>query len=270
MFAMMGYKGHEITALQRKLRAAGYDPGLIDGFFWGETCEAVRSFQLDHNLIPDGVVGPATWRAIQEAVGSVSAPDSTGGDRDILDAVTPKAVATMFPATPLVNIIDNLPHITDALRAFGLDDRWMVAAALATIRAETESFLPISEGISKYNTTLDDSGRPVNHPFDLYDDRRDLGNQGAPDGERYRGRGFIQLTGRYNYLKYGGKVLSSCPELANDSKFAALLLASFLADQQEQVRSCMKSGNLAEARRLVNGGRHGLDRFTDAVKRCPF
>ena len=264
MFARMGYRGHDITALQRKLLAAGYDPGLIDGFFGEKTCEAVRSFQLDHNLIPDGVVGPATWRAIQEAVGSVSTPDSTRGDRDILDAVTAKAVAAMFPATPLVNIIDNLPHITDALRAFGLDDRWMVAAALATIRSETESFQPISEGISKFNTS------PSGHPFDLYDDRRDLGNQGAPDGERYKGRGFIQLTGRANYGTYGGSLLLNCPDLANDPKIAALLLAAFLADKREKIRSAMQSGDLRRARRLVNGGSHGLDRFEDAVRRCTF
>jgi len=58
--------------------------------------------------------------------------------------------------------------------------------------------LPISEFKSKFNTS------PNGHPFDLYDNRRkDLGNQGKPDGKRYRGRGFIQLTGRFNYNKHG-------------------------------------------------------------------
>ena len=37
-------------------------------------------------------------------------------------------------------------------------------------------------------------------PFALYDDR--LGNQPG-DGARFKGRGFVQLTGRYNYAKYG-------------------------------------------------------------------
>ncbi|MDF0667352.1 MAG: hypothetical protein P0119_14930 [Nitrospira sp.] len=59
----------------------------------------------------------------------------------------------------------------------------MVLVALAIIRAETESFEPIAEGRSRYNTS------PNGHPFDLYDYRKDLGNQGPPDGEQYRGRG---------------------------------------------------------------------------------
>ena len=66
----------------------------------------------------------------------------------------------------------------------------MILMALATICAETGSFLPISEGQSHFNTS------PGGHPFDLYDSRADLGNLGPPDGERFKGRGFIQLTGR--------------------------------------------------------------------------
>lgn len=62
----------------------------------------------------------------------------------------------------------------------------MTLMAVATIRAEAESFLPISEGRSRFSTS------PSGHPFDLYDKRRDLGNRGSPDGERYRGRGFVQ------------------------------------------------------------------------------
>jgi len=69
--------------------------------------------------------------------------------------------------------------------------------ALATIRAETESFHPINEGLSKFNTS------PGGHPFDLYDHRTDLGNQGKGDGAKYRGRGYVKLTGRFNYQNYG-------------------------------------------------------------------
>jgi peptidoglycan LD-endopeptidase CwlK len=48
--------------------------------------------------------------------------------------------------------------------------------AHATIPAETEGFQPISEGRSELDTS------PDGHAFDLYDDRRDLGNQNRGDG----------------------------------------------------------------------------------------
>lgn len=141
----------------------------------------------------------------------------------------------------------------------------MVLMALATIRAETESFLPISELRSSFNTS------PAGHPFDLYDNRRDLGNLGPPDGERFRGRGFIQLTGRDNYRVHGaaiglGSQLLDSPELANDSGIAARLLASFLKSEEVQIKGALLEGDLRRARRLVNGGSHGLERFTEAYR----
>jgi len=136
-----------------------------------------------------------------------------------------------------------------------------VLMALASIRAETESFEPISEGKSRFNTS------PDGHPFDLYDNRRDLGNQGQPDGERYKGRGFIQLTGRDNYKKHGqaiGQDLVNNPDLANDPAIAAKLLASFLKNKERAIKEALLENDLKQARKLVNGGSHGLDRFTDA------
>lgn len=56
----------------------------------------------------------------------------------------------------------------------------MVLMALATIRAETEGFEPISEYKSEYNTS------PSGHPFDLYDNRQDLGNTGKLDGKNLK------------------------------------------------------------------------------------
>jgi peptidoglycan L-alanyl-D-glutamate endopeptidase CwlK len=170
----------------------------------------------------------------------------------------------MFPITPIENIKENLPLILDALIAAKLPDRAMVLMALGTIRAETESFVPSSEGQSRFNTS------PSGHPFDLYDHRRDLGNTGPPDGENFRGRGFVQLTGRENYTRYAGEIeldLVTNPELANDPQVAATLLAKFLGDRENPIREALAGNDLAIARRLVNGGKHGLDKFTDTFNK---
>jgi len=180
-----------------------------------------------------------------------------------MSEITVDMAAQIVPDAPRANIESNLPFVLNALIAPELADTSMILMALATIRAETGSFLPISEFESPFNTS------PGGHPFDLYDSRADLGNQGAPDGERFKGRGFIQLTGRANYAFHGvaiglGQQLIENPDLANLPGIAARLLASFLKTHEERIRAALAAGDLREARRLVNGGSHGLDAFTAA------
>ena len=54
------------------------------------------------------------------------------------------------------------------------------------------------------------------------------------------------------------------PETANSPRVAADLLGLFLADRELQIKDAIAHGNMQAARRLVNGGVNGLDRFTDA------
>jgi peptidoglycan L-alanyl-D-glutamate endopeptidase CwlK len=139
-----------------------------------------------------------------------------------------QVASRMCPDAQLDNIHANLPVLLAALAAHQLADRTMVLVAVATIRAETGSFMPISEGRSRFNTS------PGGAAFDLYDHRADLGNQGAPDGARFCGRGFIQLTGRHNYQTYGARLgvdLLAHPELANAADVASKLLCLFLGDR---------------------------------------
>lgn len=54
----------QTLALQKALKAAGFDPGPVDGIPGRMTTEAVRRFQKAHGLDPDGVVGPRTLSVI--------------------------------------------------------------------------------------------------------------------------------------------------------------------------------------------------------------
>lgn len=252
-----GDRGASVKRLQKSLLEHGFNPGLIDGQFGTATEAAVIAFQRGNNLLADGIAGPRTLSAL-----GLVADDTLPS---VIPGVTVAAVSRMFPFTPLDNIKRNLPPVLDALVAAQLADKPMVLMALSTIRAETESFEPIAEGRSRYNSS------PGGHPFDLYDNRADLGNRGKPDGERFRGRGYVQLTGRFNYLKYGkaiglGVRLEKNPDLACDTKTAAALLAAFLRDKERAIKEALLEDDLRRARRLVNGGSHGLDRFTDAYR----
>jgi peptidoglycan L-alanyl-D-glutamate endopeptidase CwlK len=252
-----GSSGPAVRKLQRKLKKLGFNPGRLDGVFGRKTRAALIKFQKSRGLVADGIAGPWTLAAlnlkIDECITSV------------IPLVTVDVVTQMFPFTPQSSIETNLPFVLAALEKEKLTDKNLVLVALSTIRAEAECFEPISELISRFNTS------PGGSPFNLYDFRRELGHQGPPDGERYRGRGFIQLTGRINYEQYGdvvglGNQLVDNPEIANEVRVAAQLLAAFLKDKEERIRDAVKNDDLKAARQLVNGGNHGLDRFTDAFR----
>jgi putative chitinase len=253
-----GMTGSQVTDLQEALKAQGFDPGNIDGEFGGATEAAVIAFQQSEGLLADGVAGPRTLTALG-LVDSDALPEA-------LSHVSVQVVSQMFPFTSVGNIKRNLPFVLEALDTRGLRDRSMVLMALATIRAEAEPFLPLDEGLSNFNTS------PNGHSFDLYDNRKDLGNAGPPDGEAYKGRGFVQLTGRDNYRRYGPRLstpadLEEHPALATAANIAAELLALFIGDREIQIKDALMHGNMMTARRLVNGGSHGLDRFSDAFTR---
>jgi peptidoglycan L-alanyl-D-glutamate endopeptidase CwlK len=252
--------GADVVALQKALKARGFDPGVADGDFGPATEAAVIGFQKSEGLTPpDGIGGPQTLDRLSMPAVPRPAPV------DITAKVTAAQVSRMFPQTQIGNINMNLPFVMRAMRDANLGDKAMLLMALGTIRAETARFEPISEGRSRFNTS------PNDHPFDLYDNRRDLGNRGTPDGDRFKGRGFVQLTGRANYTTFSAKLgigagLVEDPDKANDPAIASQLLALFLKDEEQRIRNALDSGDLATARMLVNGGSHGLDDFSDAYR----
>lgn len=182
-------------------------------------------------------------------------------------------IKKMFPEAHYHhNIHVNYRLIEHALNKYGLSTE-LKLYAYATIRVETPGFNPVHEYQSKYNTLLprnpklgpqlvpDDSGGP----WSLYDNR--LGNTEEGDGFKYEGRGFIQLTGKANYLKYGnliGQPLERHPDLALRPDIAAEILAVYILQNKSRIEAALAKGNLAAARKVVNGGHHGLAAFDKA------
>jgi len=63
----LGSQGTAVRDLQEALAQLGFDPGPVDGAFGAKTEAAVKAFQAAQGIAADGIVGPITWRNIDEA-----------------------------------------------------------------------------------------------------------------------------------------------------------------------------------------------------------
>src|SRR5205823_13705809 len=118
--------------------AKGFDPGPVDGSFGGGTEQAVIAFQRSAGLTADGTAGPNTAAAL-----GLIAPSAVAS---LIPGVTAEMAARIVKGAPRSNVEANLPFVLNALVGPQLADKAMIAMALATIRAETGSFEPLSEG----------------------------------------------------------------------------------------------------------------------------
>ena len=84
-----------------------------------------------------------------------------------------------------------------------------------------------------------------------------IGNIAPGDGWLYRGRGFVQLTGRANYRKIGQEIgvdLENNPKLASTDPVTMAKIAVNFFKNSKQLQSISTNGNFGFAARGLNGG----------------
>ena len=72
-----GSSGEQVRVIQTKLKNWGYYDGVVDGVFGSQTTQAVKYFQRKNGLTADGIVGPATLKALGMSGGGSPAQDTS-------------------------------------------------------------------------------------------------------------------------------------------------------------------------------------------------
>jgi putative chitinase len=263
MLLRKGDNNDNVKQLQKKLHL---DPV---GNFGPKTEEAVKLWQAAHGLTADGIVGDKTWGMImgeeehEEVKQQVAAvANSTGLNLAKLKGHVPDAVIAMIP---------------DTAAKFGINTPLRLAHFLAQCGHESGGFRVTSENLNysakglngifkKYFPTEAAAAAYARNPQKIankvYANRMDNGSEASGDGYKFRGRGYIQLTGRANYTLFGkaiGEDIANNPDLVS-GKYALLSAAWFWSKNGLNKLADGGAGDavVTSITKRVNGGTIGL------------
>ena len=268
MLLKIGSKGEDVKKLQAKL-------GLgADGIFGAGTAAAVKKWQAENGLTADGVVGDGTWGKMFSNTASVVKEDkiiiptvvnisSVGGLKiDKLRGHIPDSVIAQIPETAAkFNITNNL-RLAHFLAQCGHES--------GGFRAVQENLNYSAKGLAttfrKYFISEAAAGPYARNPQKIaskvYSGRMGNGPESSGDGFKFRGRGYIQLTGRDNYTRFAkfiGEDTVNNPDLVA-TKYP-LASAAFFFDSNKLWAICDKGADAATVTAVtkrVNGGTIGL------------
>jgi putative chitinase len=189
--------------------------------------------------------------AATAAAGSVAAPFVYN---KLKGSEHPEPAPIPQKPTPKVELVLNSPaekYLHDYAISKGINGIEL-AAFMAQCSHESKGFTKFAEtGAVSYFTRYDIS---YNRKKALR-----LGNTQPGDGYRYRGRGYIHLTGRYNYRVFGeeiGQPLEDHPELAADPKIAAEIAVEYWKTRVQ--RRVKDFTDIKAVTKPINAGLKGL------------
>ncbi len=177
-------------------------------------------------------------------------------------------------------ILANIAAFLATFVKYGINTHLRIAHFLAQINYETLGFTKLVENTNytaqrlrevfpNYFTVAQASqyaGNPVAIANRVYANRLGNGNEQSGDGYKYRGRGFIHLTGKYNYqayMNYSGVDIVSNPDLAARIDVALDIAGWFW--MANKINAIADNDDVVGVTRKVNGGSNGLAGRTEKL-----
>jgi putative chitinase len=270
-----GSSGPDVKDLQQKLKDLGFDPNGVDGNFGPGTTNALIAFQQSKGLQADGVAGPDTLAALQ--IGGSS--NTAAGSANTSPASSTPAVTA--GALNLAGLTGRLPagviaQIPETAAKFGITTNLRLAHFLAQCALESNGFKATVENLNysaqrlmqvfpKYFRGVDPAAY-ANNPAKIgnrvYANRMGNGNEASGDGFKFRGRGYIQLTGKTNYTSFSNFIGEDCvasPDLVATTY--PLASAAFYFNSNNIWAICDQGASdatVTKVTKAVNGGTTGL------------
>jgi putative chitinase len=227
-------------------------------------------FKLKHRIEIDGKAGTGTITAIelfQSSVVGMKTPDGlisvNGKTIQALKASLQKGLNANSFAAIMANgsqskMLTYFPLFQTKLPQYLITTPLRIAHFLAQVGHESLS-LTYTEELA--------SG-------DAYEGRQDLGNTEKGDGRRFKGRGFIQLTGRNNYAAYskdsGLDLMKSGNETLISTVPVNALDVSLWFWKRQNLNKRADTDDVRGITRRVNGGYNGLEDRIKYLKRAKF
>ena len=260
MLLKNGSKGEDVKKLQVKLGVEAI------GTFGPKTEAAVKAWQTANGLKADGIVGDATWSKMFGSKPEVIKEDvviPSGGSLNLekLKGHIPESVIAQIP---------------DTAKKFNITNNLRLAHFLAQCGHESAGFKAVSENLNysadglkkifgKYfpgNLNESYARQPEKIAARVYASRMGNGDESTKEGFKFRGRGYIQLTGKSNYTNFTKFIGEDC--VANPDLVATkypLASAAFFFDSNKLWSICDKGADdatVTAVTKRVNGGTIGL------------
>lgn len=227
-----------------------------DGIFGENTEKLVKEFQEKYELTVDGIVGKVTYSVLRRKNLILPLVDK-------LDTVVPSSVLYELPKTMDtfdINSVLRLSHFLSQCSHESANFKYTEEnlnyskEALMTV---FRKYFPSQSIASQY------ARKPEKIANKVYSNRMGNGDEDSGDGWKYRGRGYIQLTGKYNYSTFNEYVndnIVEYPELVSE-KYALLSAGWYwhTTDLNTIADRGSSEDIIVKITRRVNGGTNGLD-----------
>ena len=263
MVLKVGSEGADVKKLQEKLGVEAI------GKFGPKTEAAVKAWQKANGLKDDGIVGDATWSKL------------FGEAKPKAEVIKEDVVIAPVGSLNIDKLKGHIPdtvlaQIPETAKKFNITNNLRLAHFLAQCGHESGNFKAVSENLNysadglkkifgKYfpgNLNESYARQPEKIAARVYASRMGNGDEASKEGFKFRGRGYIQLTGKNNYTNFSKFIGEDC--VANPDLVATkypLASAGFFFDSNKLWAICDKGADdatVTAVTRRVNGGTIGL------------